>query len=191
VKARRVTLLLILLAAAVALWVWRGGLGRQAAEAPDADAAPAAYDYKAHEVVLRQIGPDGQLQFQVEAREITQLPDGRISAQGLTLYHDPPGSKPGGPNRWTLTADSGELPAEGGVVTLAGQVRARGKWGGRTSVTFATGHLRYDMAKQEFSSDDLVRITLGDTIIEGRGLRANVKTSTLELERETHGTIAP
>jgi LPS export ABC transporter protein LptC len=189
-KAWRVTGLLVLLAAA-ALWLWRGGLDRPAEETRDVDAAQAAYDYEAHQVVLRQMAPDGRLQFQVQAREITQLPDGRISAVGLTLYHDPPGSEPGGPDRWTLTADSGELPAEGGVVALAGRVRARGKWGGRTTVTFATEHLQYDMAAEEFSSADLVQITLGETFIEGRGLRANIRTSTLELEREMHGTVAP
>jgi LPS export ABC transporter protein LptC len=192
-NTRRSVLLLLLLAvaAAAALWFSRARQGGPESGEPQT-ATQLAYVYKANGVVLRQMRPDGRLAFQVEARQITQLPDGgSISAQGLTLYHDPPGTEPGGPGRWTLTADSGELPAEGGVVTLAGHVQAHGKWGGRTAVTFTTEHLQYDMATEEFSNDDLVQITLGENFIEGRGLRANIKTSTLELEREFHGTVAP
>jgi LPS export ABC transporter protein LptC len=178
VKARRVTLLLLLLAAAGALWVWRGGLHWQAAQGVDGEAAQAAYDYEARQVVLRQIDPDGRLQFQVEAQEIVQLPDGRITARGLTLYHDPAGSEPGGPNRWTLTADSGELPAEGGVVTLAGHVQASGvPVGSRGPVTFATTRLRYDMTRLELCSDDEVQLAWGGNSARSQGLCFNVGTS--------------
>ncbi len=55
------------------------------------------------------------------------------------MYHDPPGTEIGGPNRWTLTADTGELPAEGGVVNLRGNVRAHGLMeGGNSLVTVAS-----------------------------------------------------
>jgi LPS export ABC transporter protein LptC len=174
-----VILLLLLAAAAVALWLRHDGQAEQAQAGPDSDSAQVAYDYKARNVVLRQMGPDGRLAFQVEAREITQLPDsGRITAEGLTLYHDPAGTEPGGPNRWTLTADRGELPAEGGVVTLAGNVQAQGiPVGGRTKVTFATARLQYDMAKQELCSDGEVRLTMGDNTTRVQGLCFNVGTN--------------
>ncbi len=179
-NTRRLTFLLLLLVAAAAVLWWR--TSRQAEPATsgsDADAAQVAYDYEAHDVVLRQMGPDGRLQFQIEARQITQLPaSGRISAQGLTMYRDPPGTEPGGPNRWTLTADQGDLPAEGGVVTLAGNVRAWGiPVGSRVPVTFVTEHLQYDIATQELRSDDEVQVTWGANTTRTHGLRFNVRTS--------------
>ncbi len=150
-----------------------------------------AYDYEAHNVVLRQMGPDGRLAFQVEAKEVTQLPDsGRITAQGVTVYHDPPGTGIGSPNRWTLTADNGELPAEGGVITLAGRVHAHGvPVGGKQEVTVSTEHMRYDPATQELSSDDEVLVTMGGSSMQGRVLRANMKTSEVTLQWDVHGTF--
>jgi LPS export ABC transporter protein LptC len=175
---RLALLLLLLLVAAAALWVWRSGQDQSAIPA-EVDATQQAYDYEAHDVVLRQMRPDGRLQFQVEARQITQLPDsGRIAAEGLTLYHDPSGAEPGGPNRWTLTADRGELPADGGVVKLEGNVRAEGiPVGSRTKVTFATTRLQYDVDKQELCSDDEVQLTRGSNSMSSQGLCFNVRTN--------------
>lgn len=177
-NSRRTWLLLLLLAvAAAAFWYGRGEPGGSGA---GGSAEPqVAYDYEAHDVVLRQMGPDGRLLYQVEARQITQLPDsGRITAQGLTLYHDPPGTEPGGPNRWTLTADNGELPAAGGVITLDGNVQARGiALGGRTPVTFATARLRYDIGAQELCSDDEVQLTWGGNTMRNQGLCFNFGTN--------------
>jgi LPS export ABC transporter protein LptC len=189
----RLILLLVLLAVGAAgFWILRSQ--PEPAEAGE-DTAQVAYDYQANDVVMRQMGPDGRLAFQIEAREITQLPDsGRITARGLTLYHDPPGTEPGGPNRWTLTADSGELPAEGGVVTLAGKVRAHGIPVGTTAaITVATERLRYDMTAQELSiaSDDQFQLTWGGTRVQGRGLNANLRSGDVKIERKFEGTHAP
>jgi LPS export ABC transporter protein LptC len=194
-RGLRIFILLLLLAlAGTAAWFWNVRQMEQAHTAAGSEPPPAAYDYEAHQVVMRQMDPDGRLAFQVEARQITQLPDsGRITALDLTLYHDPPGTAVGGPNRWTLTADRGELPAEGGVVILTGHVRARGiPVEGRSALTITTPSLRYDMAGQELSSDEVVQFSRGDNGIrgEGRGLRANIRTGSLELE-SGNATIVP
>lgn len=174
----RVAIVLLLLAAGGgAFWMSRSQTGD--ADTSVDDTAPVAYDYEANDVVLRQMGPDGRMAFQIEAKEITQLPDtGKVTARGVTLYHDPPDTEPGGPNRLTLTADRGELPVEGGVVTLTGKVRAHGvPKGKRAQMTIATESLRYDMATQELSTDDFFRLSMGGIHMQGRGLRANLKTS--------------
>jgi LPS export ABC transporter protein LptC len=194
-RAGRVIALMSLLAlGAAAFWFWNQKQKEQAQGAQAGDAPQAAYDYEAHNVVMRQMDPNGRLTFQIEARQITQLPDsGRVTALGLTLYHDPPGTPVGGPNRWTLTADRGELPAEGGVVMLSGHVRAHGiPVEGRSALTLTTESLRYDMASQELSSDELVQFSRGSNGIqgEGRGLRANIRTGRLELE-EGNATFTP
>lgn len=190
-RAWRLIALLLLLAAGLAgLWYARSHLPDDGQSGNAAEDPQVAYDYEAHDVVLRQMDPAGRLAFQVEAREITQLPDsGRMLAKSLTLHHDPPGTVVGGPNRWTLTADSGELPALGGVVTLSGHVRAHGlPVGGRNPITLATEHLRYDMSKQELSSDVPVQLNWGGKNMKCDKVQANIGTGVVTLEF-CNGTI--
>jgi LPS export ABC transporter protein LptC len=119
-RSWRLILLVVLFSTgAAALWFGSSRHGDGSRSGQAAETSQVAYDYEAHDVVLRQMGPDGRLAYQIEAREINQLPDsGRIAARGLTMYRDPPGTEPSGRSRWTVTADSGEVPADGGVVTL-------------------------------------------------------------------------
>lgn len=190
--SRRGFLLLLLLGVAAAgLWTWRGQQGGPDSTS-DADESQLAYDYEAHDVVLRQMGPDGRLRFQVQARQITQLPDsGLITAQGLRLHHDPSGTEPGGPNRWTLTADRGEVPAEGGIITVEGNVRAEGiPVGSRTKVTFTTTRLQYDVDKQELCSNDPVQLTRGSSVMSSQGLCFNIQTNEV-FGSEASAILAP
>jgi len=191
---RLLLLLLVLgLTAAAAVWFGRGRNGEQTTAGGTAEPPQVAYDYEAHDVVLRQMGADGRLAFQVEARQITQLPDsGRITAVGITMYHDPAGAELDGPNRWTLTAEHGELPAEGGIVTLSGQVKAHGvPVGANAAVNLATDHLVYDPATQQLSTDDEVRVVFSGNTISGRGLQANIRTGEVALRLDVHGTLVP
>lgn len=192
-KRLRSTILLVVLVL-VAGAIWWSGAGRSG---PGDDTAVAddtvAYDYEAHDVVLRQMGPDGQLQFQIEAKEIRQLPDsGRMTATGLTMTHDPPGVAPGGPNRWTMTADSGELPSDGGVVTLKGNVRANGRpVEGKQVLNFASDQLTYNLDTQEVTSDTEVTMDWGRSKLRGRGLKANIRTGDVQLESDVNGILSP
>jgi LPS export ABC transporter protein LptC len=181
-KGWRIAIVLLLLGAgAAAFWMSRS---QPEGEADPGDNAPVAYDYEANDVVLRQMDPAGRMAFQIEAKEITQLPDtGTVNARGITLYHDPPGTEPGGPNRLTLTADSGELPVEGGVVTLTGKVRAHAiPKGKRAPMTIATESLRYDMNTQELSTEDSFRLTMGSIRMTGTNLKANLQTGDVKAD---------
>jgi LPS export ABC transporter protein LptC len=190
-RLRFTILLVVLVLVAGAIWWSRTGSGG----ADDAAATDdtVAYDYEARDVVLRQMGPDGQLQFQIEAKEIRQLPDsGRMTAKGLTMTHDPPGASPGGPNRWTMTADSGELPSDGGVVTLKGNVRANGRpVEGKQALNFASDHLTYNLDTQEVTSDTEVTMDWGRSKLRGRGLKANIRTGDVQLESDVNGILSP
>ncbi|MEJ0098603.1 MAG: LPS export ABC transporter periplasmic protein LptC [Pseudomonadota bacterium] len=193
-KGWRVILLLVLLAlGGFAFWYARtpGAAPSQAEQA--SETPPVAYDYEAHNVVLHQMDATGRLAFQVEAKEVTQLPDsGRITARGVTMYHDPPGTEIGSRNRWTLTANNGELPAEGGIVTLSGNVRAHGiPINGNVEMTVTTEHLLYDPDMQELSSDDVVHLAWAGNTYSGKGMRANIRTSDVELKSDVHGTYNP
>jgi LPS export ABC transporter protein LptC len=175
------------------LWLAGCAPGTSTDSGAEADAAAAAYDYEARGVTVRQMGTDGALLYQIEAREVRQLPDsGRIEAAGLTLTHDPPGTEPGGRNRWTLTADRAELPPDGKVVTLAGNVRATGRpVEGNAPLTLTTESLRYDMVAQEVTTDAPVTLGWGRNTLQGRALRANIRTGSVALEANVHGTFSP
>lgn len=190
---RPLALFAVLALAAAAIWLARDGGGEQP-ESVTATDEETAYDYEAQDVVVRQMGPDGRLQYQIEARSISQLPrSGRIEATDLVMNHDPPGTEPGGDLRWNVRADRAELPSEGGIVTLAGAVRVAGRFvDNRTTFTVTADDLRYDLEQQLIASDSEVAGAWGNGIrFRGNGLRANIKTGEVALESGIHGTFAP
>jgi LPS export ABC transporter protein LptC len=175
------------------LAVWVAGTGRRSAPASDGDSPNSAYNFEAHDVLVRQMGPDGSLQYELEARHIAQLPsDGKIQAQDLIMRRDPPGSPPGSDLRWTLSALRAELPEAGGVLTLHGKVHAQGRpQNSRILWTFATEQLAFNPQTQDLSSDQPVAATWGGNTIQGSNLRANIKSGDVALNSQVHGTLAP
>jgi LPS export ABC transporter protein LptC len=192
-KLRLLAGLFVLLLGLAAVWLAGNADRGKTATTADADSGPSAYDYEARDVIVRQMGPDGKLQYQIEAEQITQLPkSGRIAATALVMHHEPPGAAPGGENRWTMTAESAELPAQGSVVTLQGRVRANGRpLKSNALVTLATEQLEYDLDSQKLSSDGDVSMTWGNNSGQGRRLRANIKTGVVALESQVHVTLNP
>lgn len=188
----RRTLVGLLMIAVLGGAVWYGLQGRVAA--PDATAAgddPQRPDFEASGVTLRQLDEAGRLQYEIEAEGILQLRDGGgIVASRLTLRHDPPGTEPGSPQRWVLTADEATLPADGRIVTLKGAIRARTTLAGSTAPLLLEAEtLSYDMAQQQVSSDGEIRLTRGGINLRGRGLRVNIPGGVVRLESGTNGTI--
>ncbi len=181
--------------AVAALMAWLAGAGRPAAQVAGAAAEnlDSAYDYDARDVVVRQMGPDGALQYEVEAKQVTQQPrNGRITASELVMHHDPAGTTPGGPRRWTLTAERADLPEQGDVVSLLGKVRAQGRLQeAQAPVKLVTEQLDYNLTAQSLASDQTVQMTWAGGTISGRKLRANIKSGDVALESEVHGTLAP
>ena len=177
------------------LAAWLAGAGRPATQAASAatESTDSAYDYDARDVVVRQMGPDGALQYEVEARQVTQQPrNGRISASDLVMHHDPAGTTPGGPRRWTLTADRADLPEAGDVISLQGKVHAQGRLQDtQAPVSLVTEQLDYNLITQSLASDQAVQMTWAGGTVRGRKLRANIKSGDVALESEVHGTLAP
>lgn len=188
----RKTLVGLLMIAVLGGAVWYGLHDRVAA--PAATAAgddPQRHDFEARGVTLRQLDEAGRLQYEIEAESILQLRDGGgIIASRLTLRHDPPGTEPGSPQRWVLTADEATLPADGRMVTLKGAIRARTTLAGSTApLLLEAESLSYDMAQQQVSSDGEIRLTRGGVNLRGRGLRVNIPDGVVRLESGTNGTI--
>lgn len=190
---KKVLLSLLLLAAAgAATWhVLRDGPSRRQDARQEAESA-REYDFEARDVVVRQMGPDGRLQYELEARRFAQSANaGEVMAEDLTIHHDPPGTIPGGPHRWTLTAAGALLPAESQVINLHGNVRASGlPRGRRTPMRISSEALAYDLAAQEVSSDANVLIEWGGIRSESQGFTFNINTAELQLQ-SSHATFVP
>jgi LPS export ABC transporter protein LptC len=186
------TLLVLLVIAALGGAVWYGMRGGPASpEDAGGTADPARNDFETQGVVLRQLDAEGRLQYEIEADRIVQLRDGGgIIASRLTLRHDPPGTEPGSPQRWVVTADEATLPPDGRVVTLTGSVRAHTTpAGGNVPLLLEAESLSYDMAQQQVFSDGEISFTRGGIRFRGRGLRVNIPDGVVRLESGTNGTI--
>jgi LPS export ABC transporter protein LptC len=190
---RRIILpLLLLVSIAIAVWFRAGGpgAGSRTADAPGPD---AEFDFEAQGVVMRQMDANGRLQYEVVANQVVQLPDGGpVRASGLTLRHDPPGTAEGSKNRWVVTAAEAELPAQGEILTLSGQVRAQGIPRGQdTSLELATEEISFNLSTQELYAKGEVEVNQGRNIIRGRGreLRANATTGELKVRYILDATL--
>lgn len=183
----------VLALAALAAWLAGTGPSTTQTVATETENTDSAYDYDARDVVVRQMGPDGALQYEVVAKQVTQQPrNGRITASELVMHHDPAGTTPGGPRRWTLTANRADLPETGDVISLQGKVRAQGRIKeAEAPVTMAAEQLDYNLTTQDLASDGVVNLTWAGGSMQGRGLRANIKRGVMGLQSEVHGTLVP
>lgn len=185
--------MILLLIAVLGGGVWFAMRGTEGSAAlVDAEPDGDRYDFEAQQVLMRQMDAKGRLQYEVEAERIVQLPDrGTVHATGLTLRHDPPGTQPGGPNRWTVNAAEGELPSDGRVVTLQGDVRAQGLPVGRsTPLSLKTESLNFDLDSQDIYTQDVVDVARGRIRGRSKSMRANAATGEVSLE-SGYVTISP
>jgi LPS export ABC transporter protein LptC len=150
------------------------------------------YDFEAEGVVLRQLDAEGRLRYEIEAERIAQLRNaGGIVASRLTLRHDPPGTTPGSPQQWVVTAEEARVPPDGRVVMLSGSVHARSVPAGSNGVAveLLAGELSYDLDAQEVYSSGEVEFIRGGIRLKGKGLRVNIADGVMRLESGIHGTI--
>jgi LPS export ABC transporter protein LptC len=183
----------IFVAAVAALGIWVAGTGMRTGGTgiDQSDPAGTAYDYVVRDVVVQQMGPDGTLQYEMSAKQITQQPqNGQITATELVMHRDPPGSPADGPNRWTLRADRADLPSSGGAIALKGDVHAQGRpENARSPISVATEQLDYNLETQDVSIDGQVDFRRGSSELMCDGLRMNITRGTVALE-SCNGTYA-
>jgi LPS export ABC transporter protein LptC len=191
-KLRVLAAVALVAVAGLAIWLATSGPEPGGAAANNGDAAANSYDYEARDVIVRQMGPDGALQYELEAKQITQLPrDGHISAQQLVMRHDPAGS-PAGEARLTLTADRADLPEAGAPITLQGKVHAQGRQqGSQALISLNTEQLTYNLATQDIVTDKPVDLAWGSSRFRCGDLRMNIKLGTRHVESECNGTFYP
>jgi LPS export ABC transporter protein LptC len=173
------------------IWYGLANRGGDAAAMSTAPTDAASYDFEAQDVQVTQMGPDGRIRYQLQAKRIAQsLESGEVRAEDLTIHHDPPGTEPAGPNRWTVTAKGADLPPQAEQITLAGDIHVSGVPRGRKiPVVLRTEQLTYDVAREEIATSSDFLLEWGASTFTGRGLKVNFNTTEWAVESEGHGNV--
>lgn len=178
---------------AVAFVLGRSGNTPGVSTAREEVATPPV-NFVAQDVVVRQTGDDGQLQYRLEADHVEQRPeDKQITATGLTVHYEAADvkSNPAAGSHWKMTADRALLPDDGKLLQLRGAVQVTGQPPAASApVTMTTNSLDYDLKTQEITSREMIDVRMGAQQLQARGLRANIRLGTLELESQVHGLIS-
>lgn len=117
---------------------------------------------------------DGTLQWDLLAQKVDYFNDSgviRFTQAEMVLF----GS--GGPEKYTLVADTADYLKKTGDVKLAGNITATNAAG----MTFSTGHLQFDSERSLVSTDDQVRLVDASLSVEGRGMELSLDTKKLRV----------
>lgn len=148
----------------------------------------ARSDYILRDFELTSLGADGKESFSVAAPYLERDPGGKSLSMRLPRFSFPD-RKAG---RWLATSNSAWVAERGVEVRLIEKVRMTGPpspLGERTR--FETAHLQV-FPKQDLAlSDDPVTVTRADSILQGTGLRADMKAHRIQLLANVKGSYAP
>ena len=170
-------------AAAIGVAIWHL---RASGPAP----APAATrsDYILRDFDLVTLDAAGKESFSVSAPYLERDPGGRSLSMRKPRFSFPDRSE----GRWLATSDRAWVAAKGVEVRLIEQVRFEGPPSPRGERThFATEHLQVFPKRDLALSADPVTVTRSDSILQGTGLRADMKSHQIQLLANVKGRYAP
>jgi LPS export ABC transporter protein LptC len=112
---------------------------------------------------------------------------GTIRLSDVAVDYHAPGSQP-----WYLTAAEAQVPTGGRVVEFAGNVRLRGTPAGDSEIAeLRTERMSLDTVAERAETDHPVELAFGRHLMQARGMRADLKASSLSLQAEVHGVFTP
>jgi LPS export ABC transporter protein LptC len=180
---RRVWLLLVF-AAALALWLWRAPRGEAPDNAVSGESGAAEPGYVATGAELFDTDSDGQPQYRLRASRIAQpSPSADIELTAPQFDYQ-------GDTAWTLTAQRGVLPPSAQQISLAGDVLMHAGRADETPIQMQTATLVLDMQAQRAETHDPVIMAWGTNRLWATGLSADMKAGSLRLRSPVHGEIA-
>jgi LPS export ABC transporter protein LptC len=180
---RRVWLLLVF-AAALALWLWRSPHSQSPDTATANSGAPMEPGYVATNAVLIDTDEAGAPEYTLRATQISQptpAADIELAAPQFS-YH--------GDSEWTLTAERGVLPPTVRQISLLGSVVVHAQRAGAVPLQLRTTSLGIDMVARTADSADAVSMDWGRNRLWAAGLHADMKADELKLKSPVHGEIA-
>jgi lipopolysaccharide export system protein LptC len=178
-----ITLSLIAVAAVGGVAVWQ-----LQPEAPPPAPAPTRSDYILENFELTSLGEDGKESFSVTAPRLERDPRGKSLTLTLPRFSFP--DKKDG--RWLATSNSAWVAEKGVEVRLIDKVEMIGPpspLGDRTH--FNTEHLQVFPKQDLAQSQDRVTVSRADSILQGTGLRADMRSHHIQLLADVKGRYAP
>jgi lipopolysaccharide export system protein LptC len=151
-------------------------------------ASSARSDYILQNFQLTSLDGEGKESFSVAAPYLERDPGGHSLSLRLPNFSFPDRKQ----GRWLATSDRAWVAEKGVEVRLIDRVRMVGPPSPRGERTrFATAHLQV-FPKQDLAlSEDPVTVTRADSILQGTGLRADMKSHKLTLLANVKGRYAP
>lgn len=142
--------------------------------------------YYARDATLTETGPDGKPRVIVHAVSIEeQLPDQSIRLADVRLDYSTAQS-----GLWHVTAARGRMTPDHSAMLLSGDVRVTGSEA-RGAAVITTEELAYDTQSNLVQTAQPVVVRFGQHELNGRGLRADLTTGTLQLESNVNGRFTP
>lgn len=132
-------------------------------------------------------GPEGELLYELVAREAEQLGESRVSFTDVHLNYSPQSDVP-----WTVDADTATIYADEKLVLLEGHVRAistEGFAGNDTEIR--TQYLEIYPDDFLAETDERVQIRIGARSLTATGMLASLKDNQVRLKSNVHGKFAP
>ncbi len=174
---------LVLVAAAVGIVLLDGSM-----RPPDTALAERVADadpgYSARDAEIIETGDDGRPRYWLTATRIEQPPDDPTVTltQPALRYLDKRGGS------WRAHALAGTVLPGRDVITLDGEVQLDGTLAdGSAPAHVETTHLEFDTKREVASTSDKVTIDWSGHRLVARGLQADFRAETLQLESQVHG----
>ncbi|HLQ11771.1 MAG TPA: LPS export ABC transporter periplasmic protein LptC [Steroidobacteraceae bacterium] len=180
----RRTWLLLILAATLALWLWRAP-SRGVVENENGEANhSAASGYVASDAELIDTNADGQPEFRLIAERVEQpwpAADVELTAPQISYA---------GETAWTVTAQHGVLQQAIEQVSLSGDVRVTAMRPGQPPWQIRTDTLDADMVQKRLDTHSTVAMIWGRNRLWMSGLHADIKADRLLLTSPINGEFA-
>ena len=179
-----------------------GVAGRNDDAADPAAALPPDPGYAARDAVVIETGVDGRERYRLNAQVIRQQSDGGIiNLEYLEMdYH--PKAQPALPGEkrepvvdpkdvWHLSADRGQVRANGDDVQLNGNVQVTGPApGSQQPLKLTTDRIRVNTPTEFIETDAPVKLTSSGNVLTAVGMEADLKAGKLRLKSAVHGSSA-
>lgn len=179
---KNLVVMISLSAAAGASWYWSRAGTADNGPGERRDSPPLGYYLSDAEIV--SANEDGHLLYKIWAGRAEERPnENRLFLSDVRVEYRPVEDVP-----WFLSAESGEAPTDESYIDLRGTVElvnAPGDQGERTLIQ--TQALRFEPERFVASSDDSVKLFVGDGQIDAVGVTVYLRDDRLELESSVHG----
>lgn len=184
-QTREVLIIGVLAAGAIASWYVARPQPEEETRTASFDAARRGYYLRSARIL--GTGADGQLLYELTAREAEQLGTNQVSFTDVHLNYSPQSDVP-----WIVNADTATIHADEQRVQLEGHVSAISREGFSGNDTeIRTQYL--EIYPEEFiaETDERVQIRIGERSLTATGMLASLKDNQVKLKSNVRGKFAP